>query len=347
MDTGVEYGYDPGSDPGGFLNSAGAAFDFSGAGGLGTAAAGLIGGLFGRSGAKSQNKANAKAAQKQMDFQERMSNTAYQRSVQDMIAAGINPMMAAKVGGASTPQGAMAHMENVGEKTASSAVQGATTAASLDQIKANTELAHSSARKADSEVALNAVQAEKYKQETVTSASSAGQMDATVREINQKIKGMIESFPNIEVERRLQEAHIRDVSGKALMHQFESELRTAQTARERQIIENMKFELARILPAKEKLLGAETSAASERASLDWKHGRTLDYDEPRQYAESESNKTQWGLRVRPFLPDAGKVLSSAAVAAGSVYGAGRAFGLKTPAGAAEALMPRKGYKRFN
>lgn len=45
-------------------------------------------------------------AGRQMDFQREMSNTAWQRAVQDMRLAGINPIMAASQGGASTPGGA-------------------------------------------------------------------------------------------------------------------------------------------------------------------------------------------------------------------------------------------------
>jgi hypothetical protein len=81
-------------------------------GAIGSVAGSLIGGFFSKSGQESANAANERIADKQMDFQERMSNTAHQREVKDLRDAGLNPILSAGGSGASAPSGASIAMQN-------------------------------------------------------------------------------------------------------------------------------------------------------------------------------------------------------------------------------------------
>ncbi|AXH78147.1 MAG: DNA pilot protein [Microviridae sp.] len=95
------------------------------------AGAGLLGGFFQNSSAKS-------AAKKQMKFQEKTLRHQYQWGMEDMRKAGLNPILAYKQGGAGSASGSSYTPQNIG----ASAVQGASTAAAsaIAQQRQNVEL---------------------------------------------------------------------------------------------------------------------------------------------------------------------------------------------------------------
>lgn len=92
--------------------------------------AGITGGLGLASSIWASNE-SSKQAQRQMDFSERMANTAHQREVEDLKKAGLNPILSANAGAAS-PSGAQGSVFDPSENIRS----GVSTAIDAQRAKA-------------------------------------------------------------------------------------------------------------------------------------------------------------------------------------------------------------------
>lgn len=103
---------------------------------------------------------NAFMADRQMDFQRNMANTSHQREVKDLRAAGLNPILSAKHGGAAVPAGASAQAAQ--DRTAETLLQSRLQAEQLELIRAQTRDANSAAALKDVQANdVNATQAQR------------------------------------------------------------------------------------------------------------------------------------------------------------------------------------------
>lgn len=194
-------------------------------------------GISGQS-AQDANQANADAARiafersqqsadRQMAFQERMANSAYQRGMDDMKKAGLNPMLAFSQGGASAPSGSSASaqasqyqdvgaaaLSNIGSLTESASNWGkfptaisqmqAQTRQSTAQASQTEALTPAVVNKTNSEAALNNSTAMVQAQQAKEIAARTNTYAPSIQKMAEEIKNLVRSgkLADIDVEQK-------------------------------------------------------------------------------------------------------------------------------------------------
>lgn len=260
---------------------------------IGGALGGFAGDLFGMKGQQDANAANAQQARDQRAWEERMSNTAIQRQVADYKAAGLNPALAYHTGGASTPTGATAQIQNSMAGMRSGA---------HDMIQAYNDVADRKIAREQQQAQIDLTK-QQTAVETIEASNRAAELAAKIGSLNAHAQDVTETRPYREAVMgtqagiNLQEEHYRDAIAADRVTRYKAETGSAEARRDfdRNTLDN-----------REQLVGEHLKIAAASAAEHAINANLEYYELPGARNQYQHDLGIFG-KASPYLTSADKV----------------------------------------
>lgn len=266
-------------------------------------------------------------AREQMAFQKEMSDTSFQRQVQDMKNAGVNPALAMNSGssGASTPSGAMASAQSVGSPDPVGLIGQLANISLLESqrknIDADTERKLQEIRESEERI-------ENLRANTKTLGKKLEEMDANIRNMNldSDAKDITNSFLRAEKEIEMDIKRMSKVQIEKQNQEIEKKIE--------KLDEEKKAVLQSIEESKKRMVVLGTQASLNSAMKSEYEELAKKVQKETAYIEKETELTQKDINW--YTHD--KIASDVKVA-GSVIG--NVIGIGKLAGAAKGLLGKR------